>query len=160
MAVTKLDKSFETFSRGDVVVDSLNYVQYGVKVLRATSVEGIGDAYIVQYGRVKNNEWVGDKRFNSEPDITIISAKNLREGYAGKWKKDTSDIKPGDILKDQNGDVYLVSKLDTVWSVENGTHASLSYWESDGKVFTNHKIRHAGVGFSKYLDINTTFNRI
>lgn len=160
MAVTKLDKSYETFSRGDVIVDSVNYVNYGVKVLRSTSVEGVGDAHIVQYGRVKNNEWVGDKRYNGEVDIAIISAENLRKSYAGKWKKGTLDVKSGDVLKDQNDNVYLVSTPDTVWSVESGTHASLSYWESDGKVFTDHKIRHAGVSFSKYLDIKTTFNRI
>lgn len=160
MAVTKLNKSFESFSRGDVVVDSVGVQPYGVKVLRGLSVEGVGEAFIVQYGRVKNNEWFGDKRYNGEVDITIISAKKLREGYAGKWKKDTLDVKSGDVLKDQNDNVYLVSTPDTVWSVENGTHASLSYWESDGKVFTDHKIRHAGVSFSKYLDIKTTFNRI
>lgn len=157
MTVAKIDKNYESFYRGDILVDSSNYPRYGVKVLRDVYITGVGDMFIVQYGRVKNNGWVGDKRYNGEADIAIVQLKDLRSNYAAKWSKDVDIFKSGDVLKDQNGNVYLVSEVDTVWSVENRTHASLNYWESEGKVFTPVKVN-GTEGFSRYLKIQTSFS--
>lgn len=161
MAVKKIDKSFESFYSDDVLVDDLTSPGYSMKVVKDLYIDEVSDwRYIVQYGSVRTGEFVGDKKYNGSADVVLVSAKTLRSSFSGKWTPGIGDVKPGDVLKDQNGKVFLVSTLEMVWSVDSGTHASLTYWErTDGKKFTNVQITHAGQGFSKYLTIDSSFSR-
>jgi hypothetical protein len=153
MAVKKINKTYESFYANDALVADATNPIYGVKVLKAVWVDAINDErLIVAYGKVTKGVWKNDTAYSGEVDTTLMSAESLRSQYAAKWTPDSFEA--GDILKDQNGDTYIVASLDVVWRLGIGTYAPLSYWESNGKEFT--QMETAGGGkFSKYLKVSS-----
>lgn len=157
MAVTKIDKLYGTFSVGEIIVGAGLSQKYGVKVLKSAYIANVGDTFIVQYGQVKNNAFVGDKKYGSnEADLSIMTVKQLRDGYYAKWTKDEFSAKAGDILKDQIGKTYIVADDNTTWSINDGTHSTLAYWQREGKVFEHFKTA-SGHHYSQYLDVKSTW---
>lgn len=154
MAVKKINKTYESFSANDVVVANTDSPVYGVKVLKAVWVDAINDErLIVAYGKVVKGVWKNDTTYTGEVDTALMSAKDVRDNYAAKWTPDSFEA--GDVLKDQNGSLYIVASVDTVWRLSTGTHASISYWESsDGKKFTQVETA-AGDKFSTQLKVSS-----
>lgn len=100
----------------------------GVKVGKSSYVSGVEKYYyVVQYGKVVNNEFV--LNYNGS-DVSILTVEDIKSSYSLSWIKDVSALKSGDILKDSKGRVYLVEGPNQIWDVLNGTWATLDYWEN------------------------------
>lgn len=162
MAVKKLEASTIYHNAGDILVYNEVNPAGGIKVLKQVWVDEVEDyRYVVQYGSVKTGEWVGDKLSTGGPEIALYSGKEVSNGYGHKWTPDPKlDIKPGDVLMDQDGAIYLVKSLDQVWHLKRGVYGSLRYWTktpsqgyvsaNQGRIFTQVKTA-AGKDFSTEL---------
>lgn len=117
----------------DILVNALLHsgAQYGVQVIDYTyvNVDGVETKlFIVQTGRVSNDEWVPAK---GTDNVFIYSEQVLKENYTQKWVK--SRFKEGDFLISDGADrkVFYFESSDKVWRVDGGwgtgsTHATLA----------------------------------
>ena len=129
MAKVAIDKSYESFYSGDVVVYEAGGSLYGVKVLKKVYIAETGDyRVIIQPGMIKNGAWKGDT-YDGQPTIHLYTFSDIRSSYDHKWTPGMA-VEKGDVLKDEDGTHYLVESDKTVWNLKTGTHASLDYWEN------------------------------
>jgi hypothetical protein len=150
-----IDKSYESFYVGDIVVKTSYGDHYGVTVLKKVYVEQAGDyLYIVQEGDIKDGKWVGLK-YESGPVLKSLTVKQLR-AYTSKWTPGI-DVKAGDILVDQDGVLFLVASLDVVWNLTKGTKTTLAKWEASGTEYGNRKFTRkttaSGHNFSSVVEL-------
>lgn len=144
MAVAKFDTyGTESFVAGDVLVDNSNYPNYAMKVLKRVYVDDVAEyRLIMHYGKVSSGKFVGDMTGSSSSrraDLALYTEKSARNNFVGKWTEDKDTTEPGDVLKNQHGKVFIVDGTKSVWQVDSGTHASRSYWEAEGHIFTQLK---------------------
>lgn len=137
MAKVAINKSNESFYKDDVVVYDFCGTVYGVKILKSVYVDAVNDyRYIVQPGKISAGKWVGDTSGSKkEAVLYLYAASDIRGGYSHKWTPG-ADVTKGDVLRDQSGRMYLVESVSTVWSLKDGTHANLSYWEKQRGTLT------------------------
>ncbi|AUG87450.1 hypothetical protein SEA_PERCASTROPHE_83 [Streptomyces phage Percastrophe] len=154
MAVTKFDKQYASFQKGDVLVDSVTYPGFAVKVLKEVWIEALGEyRLIVQFGSVGGGTWKGDTSYSTgAPDLTLYSQKAARSNFLATWKPG-EEVNSGDVLKDEKGKFYIVKSKDEVWNLESGTHAGLAYWKGEGRTFTQVQTASRN-NFSKHIKIS------
>lgn len=144
MALKALDKMYESFVVGDIVVNSSFGDTYGVKLLKKVYIEETNEYhFICSEGDVRDDKFVESKS-SGGPILSAHTAKTLR-GYGYKWTPGET-YKSGDILKDQDNVLFLVAG-DKVWNLTKGTQTTQARWESSGtsygaRKFT--KVRTAG----------------
>ncbi|AWN05163.1 hypothetical protein SEA_VORVOLAKOS_83 [Streptomyces phage Vorvolakos] len=148
--------SSEYYSVGDKVVKTSYGDTYGVHVLKKVYVEEANDyLYLVQEGDVKAGKWVGLK-YENGPVIKALTIKQLRNGYTHKWTPGI-DVKPGDILVDQDNVLFLVASTDVVWNLSKGTKTTLAKWEASGTDYGNRKFTRkttaSGHNFSSVVEL-------
>lgn len=157
MGVKKLDTATVYHNNGDVLVYS-ETSSGAIKVLKEIYVGEIDEyRYVVQYGQIKDDEFVGDLSYTKHPEIALYTGKEITQGYGYKFVPGLT-VSPGDILKDKDGVIYIVQSRDMVWNTQTGTHAGLNYW--NGKDWTQKdkqlkQVKAAnGSNFSKELKIS------
>lgn len=130
MALKALDKQYESFSVGDVVVHNGYGAPYGVKIVKKVFLDLTGDYhYVCTEGDVNGGKWV-DAKSGGDVILSIQTAKTLRS-YQSKWTPgETFNV--GDILKDQDGTMYLYASADDVWNLTKGTRTTQAKWEASG----------------------------
>lgn len=134
-------KTAITSTTGFAVGDVLVYEDYNRRLRAArvddytwTTVDGVRTKfYGVQYGEVKDNEFVLRKG-----DFSFLSEKGLREySFNWLWTPDEG-FRNGQFLKDQHGNVYFHKDADVVWRAvdkdngEGSTWTSLQSWRNRG----------------------------
>lgn len=155
MALKALDKTYESFNTGDVVVHDGYGAPYGVRVLKKVYLDTTGDYHFVcAEGDVQSGKWK-DAKSGGEVILSLHTAKSLR-GYQSKWTPGI-DVKPGDVLKDQDNVLYLVVTLDVVWNLSKGTKTTLAKWEASGTSYGGRKFTKqttaSGDTFSKAIEV-------
>lgn len=153
MTEVAINKSNEVFYAGDIVTYQSYGTQYGAKVLQMVFIDTIQVYwFVVQFGKIVDNAWKGDVGYDGEPSLSVLSAKELRGSYSNKWTPGLT-VKSGDVLKDQNGEVFLVETDQKVWNLKDGTKASLDNWE---KAYSRKFKVHTTAGGSKFSNMFTT----
>jgi hypothetical protein len=154
MAVTKFDKDYATFVKGDILVDSVTYPGFAIKVLKEVWIEALGEyRLIVQFGSVSGGTFKGDTSYSTgAPDLTLYTPKGARSSFVATWKPG-EEVNSGDVLKDEKGKMYLVKDKGEVWCLESGTHAGLAYWKGEGRTFTQVQTASRN-NFSKHIKIS------
>lgn len=158
MTLKAINAASEYFQKGEKVVKVPYGVTagdaYGVEVLKPLWVEEVNDyVYLVVEGDVKNGKWVGLKH-EGTPAIKALTIKQLRNSYTHKWTPGT-DVKPGDILVDQDNVLFLVASLDVVWNLSRGTKTTLARWEAaegGNRKFTQKKSA-SGKSFNEIIGV-------
>lgn len=133
MALKALDKSYENFNVGDIVVKNGYGAPYGVKIVKEVFLDTTGEYHFVCVeGDVVNNAWKPAKS-GSDHVLSILTVKQLR-AYDSKWTPgETFNV--GDILKDQDGTVYLYASATDVWNLTRGTRTTQAKWEATGTTY-------------------------
>lgn len=133
MALKALDKTFENFAVGDIVVHSGYGDAYGVRIVKKVFLDLTGEYHFIGLdGEVKGGKWV-DSKSSGSPVPVIRTAKDLRS-YSHKWTPgETFNV--GDILKDQDGTMYLYASADDVWNLTKGTRTTQAKWEASGTTY-------------------------
>lgn len=133
MALKALDKQYENFNVGDIVVHTGYGSPYGVKIVKKVYVDLTGDYhYIALEGDVVDGKWK-DSKSGGQPILTILTVKDLR-AYQSKWTPgETFNV--GDILKDQDGTMYLYASANDVWNLTKGTRTTQAKWEASGTTY-------------------------
>lgn len=154
MTTTKFDKDFAVFSKGDVLVDSVDRPSFAIKVLKEVWIEELKEyRLIIQYGAIKADAFKGDVAYYSQqPDIALYSIKEARNNFVATWKPGL-EVTSGDVLKDEDGNFYLVKDKLEIWALESGTHAGMSYWKGEGRIFTQVQTA-SRQNFSKHIKIS------
>lgn len=158
-----IDKSYESFYQGDIVVYESYGSTYGVKVLKKVYVEEVGDyRLVVQPGMIKNGTWKGDvSGSKKEAVLYLYTFKDVRDGYSHKWTPGET-CKPGDILKDQDNVLYLVASAEVVWNLSKGTKTTQDKWEASGTDYGNRKFTRqttaSGNDYSSVVELKDTWN--
>jgi len=155
MTLKAIDKQYESFYVGDIVVHNGYGSPYGVKLLKKVYLDTTGDYhYVVEEGDVVSNKWVTSKS-GGQSILALKTVKNLRN-YESKWSPG-EEYKPGDILKDQDGVLYLVASSDVVWNLSKGTKTTQAKWEAAGTDYGNRKFTRqttaSGHNFSSVVDL-------
>jgi hypothetical protein len=155
MALKALDKSYENFNVGDVVVHNGYGAPYGVRVLKKVYLDTTGDYHFVcAEGDVNGGKWT-DAKSGGDVILSLHTAKTLRK-YESKWTPGI-DVKAGDVLKDQDGVLFLVASLDVVWNLSKGTKTTLAKWEGGGTSYGSRKFTKlttaSGDDFSKAIEV-------
>lgn len=128
MGVKKLDTATVYHNDGDVLVSSDSIDSGAIKVLKEVYISEISEyRYVVQYGRIKDDKFVGDLSYTKHPEIALYTGKEITQGYGYKFVPGLT-VRPGDILKDKDGVIYIVRSSDIIWNTRTGTHAGLEYW--------------------------------
>ena len=134
MGAKKLDTATVYHNVGDVLVYSDSTTAGAVKVLKEVYIGEVDEyRYVVQYGRIKDDKFVGDLSYTKHPEIALYTGKEITQGYGYKFVPGLT-VEPGDVLKDKDGVIYIVQSSGMVWNTSTGTHASLQYW--NGKDWT------------------------
>src|SRR5690606_528530 len=108
MGVKKLDTAAVFHNNGDVLVHSDSVNSGALKVLKEVYLSEIEEyRYIVQYGRIKDGEFVGDLSYAKHPEIALYTGKEITRSYGYKWTPGLT-VEPGDVLKDKDGVIYIV----------------------------------------------------
>lgn len=133
MTLKALDKQYESFYIGDVVVFNGYGDPYGVKIVKKVYLDATGEYHFIGVeGDVKGGKWV-DAKSGGQPILSIHTVKSLR-GYQSKWTPgETFNV--GDILKDQDGTLYLYASADDVWNLVKGTRTTQAKWEASGTTY-------------------------
>ncbi|WNM75042.1 hypothetical protein SEA_DENNEBES_87 [Streptomyces phage Dennebes] len=133
MTLKALDKSYENFNVGDIVVHSGYGAPYGVKIVKKVFLDTTGEYhFIVTEGDVSGNKWV-DAKSGGQHLLSIHTVKQLRS-YSHKWTPgETFNV--GDILKDQDGTMYLYASATDVWNLSKGTRTTQAKWEATGTTY-------------------------
>jgi hypothetical protein len=132
MALKALDKSYENFNVGDIVVKNGYGAPYGVKIVKKVFLDTTGEYhFIVTEGDVSGDgkKWT-DAKSGGQHLLSILTVKQLR-AYDSKWTPGQT-FKAGDILKDQDGTLYLFSSETNVWNLSKGTRTTQAKWEASG----------------------------
>lgn len=143
MGLKAIDKSYENFQTGDVVVHNSYGNPYGVKLVKKVYLDTTNEYHFVAVeGEVVSGKWQ-DSKSGGVPILSIYTAKQLR-GYTSKWTPGNTFDKPGTVLKDQDGTVYLVASDKKIWNLSKGTQTTQARWEAvgtnyGGRVFTEVK---------------------
>ncbi|WAB09324.1 hypothetical protein SEA_STELLA_84 [Streptomyces phage Stella] len=137
MALKALDKTYENFETGDKVVHDGYGAPYGVRILKKIYLDTTGDYHFVcAEGDVVSGKWK-DAQSGGEIILSLHTAKTLRK-YQSKWTPGIQ-VAAGDVLKDQDGVLFLVASLDVVWNLSKGTKTTLAKWEAAGTDYGNRK---------------------
>lgn len=155
MALKALDKTFENFAVGDVVVHSGYGDAYGVRIVKKVFLDLTGEYHFIGLdGDVKGGKWVDSKSGGSLIPV-IYTAKDLRS-YSHKWTPGET-FEAGDILKDQDGTFYLVASEANVWNLSKGTKTTIAKWEASGTTFGGRKFTRvktaSGQPFTEAIEI-------
>lgn len=144
-----------SYSAGTVVgYESYSGTVYGYRLVKEVYVaETGGYHWIANNGKVTNNKFV------STPDnLTILSEKEIKDGYPKKWKPD-AEKKKGDILVGKDGEktmlfVYisdshverLTPRSDMGMSIPGDEfgYSSLSDYEGNFGPLTVHELKGSG----------------
>lgn len=133
MALKALDKTYESFFAGDVVVHRPSGAAvYGVQVLKKVFIEETNEYhFICAEVDVKDNKVVISKS-GGQAVLAVDTAKSLRN-YNYKWTPG-EDFKSGDVLKDQDGILFIVAGA-KVWNLSKGTQTTQANWEEPGTAY-------------------------
>lgn len=160
MALKALDRTYESFEVGDIVVHGAYSEPYGVRLVKKVFLDTTGEYHFIgAYGEVRKGKWV-DSKSDSQVVLKINTAKDLRS-YSHKWTPGET-FAPGDILKDQDGTLYLYVSEENVWNLNKGTHTTQAKWEASGtsyggRVFTRKNIA-SGTPFSSVIELKDKWN--
>lgn len=155
MALKALDKTYGSFEVGDIVVHGAYTEPYGVRIVQKVFLDTTGEYHFIgTCGEVKKGKWV-DNKSDGQVVLMINTTKDLRS-YSHKWTPGET-FTPGDILKDQDGALYLYASEENVWNLDRGTRASQAKWEAPGtsyggRVFTRRNIA-SGLPFSSVIEL-------
>jgi len=144
-----IDKTYTDFYTGDVVVRESYGTTYAQKILKIVFVDEIAEyRYICLPGKVVDDKFVP---YATGKDVALdfYDASSLRLDHANKWTPGEG-YGAGDVLLDQNGDVYLVDSVTLIWDLKSGTSASAEYWAKIGRKLKLHKTAGGGK-FSKHF---------
>jgi len=158
MGAKKLDKATIYHNMGDVLVFSDHSSASAIKVLKEVYIPEMGEhRYVVQYGRISNDKFVGDLSYTKHPEIALYTGKEITEGYGYKFVPGIT-VQPGDVLKDKDGVIYIVQSRDVIWNTQTGTHAGLNYWNGKDWTQKDKQFKQVlvanGSNFSKELNIS------
>ena len=160
MALKALDKAFENFNVGDIVVHSGYGEPYGVRLVKKVFLDATGEYHFIGVdGEVRNGKWVDSKSANKSL-LVLNTVKELRK-YSHKWTPGQT-FKAGDVLKDQDGTLYLYASEENVWNLAKGTRTSQAKWEASGtsyggRTFTRQTIA-SGTPFSSVIELTDKWN--
>lgn len=157
MGAKKLDTATVFHNVGDVLIYS-EYSTGAVKVLKEVYIGELDECrYVVHYGRIKDDKFVGDQSYTKHPEIALYTGKEITQGYGYKWTPGLT-VKSGDVLKDKDGVIYIVQSPDMVWNTQTGTHAGLNYWNGKDWAQKDKQLKQVptanGSNFSKELKIS------
>ncbi|ATW69374.1 hypothetical protein HWB40_gp18 [Streptomyces phage Manuel] len=158
MGVKKLDAATVYHNNGDVLVYSESPSSGAVKVLKEVYLSEISEyRYVVQYGQIKDDKFVGDLSYTKHPEIALYTGKEITQSYEYKFVPGIV-VQPGDILKDKDGVIYIVQSSDIIWNTRTGTHAGLEYWNGTNWGQKDKQLKQVptanGSNFSKELKIS------
>jgi hypothetical protein len=160
MALKALDKTYENFNTGDVVVHDGYGAPYGVRILKKVYLDATGDYHFVcAEGDVASGKW-RDAKSGGEVILSLHTAKTLRK-YQSKWTPGET-FKPGDILVDQDGVNFLHVSSDMVWNLKKGTKTTQAKWEAAGTDYGSRKFTKlrtaSGHAFSEVVEVKDTWS--
>lgn len=162
MALKALDKSYESFAVGDVVVHNTYGDVYGVELLKKVYVDETNEYhFIARSTEIKNNKSVPLKSHKGDFSMDVLTVKSLRE-HTHKWTPGNV-FKAGQVLKDQDGVLFLVASDERIWNLKTGTQTTQDKWEGDNGSYGNRKFKEvttaSGGSFSKVLEIKDLWTR-
>lgn len=116
MALRKFDSYTQTFEVGDVLTSSSG--TYGLEIVARIYIEHLN----VKRWVTRSVELTGgEKKDISYGNLALRSTYQLRDNYTRLWTPDPKVvIRPGDVFKDADGNVYVATDSGTVWSVNSG----------------------------------------
>lgn len=116
MALKSFYSSMQAFEVGDVVTSQSG--TYGVELVARVYIEHL---YVKRWV-VRSVELIGgEKKDISYGSLALRSTNELRDIYTHLWTPGPEIvIRPGDVFKDADGNVYVASDSGTVWSVNSG----------------------------------------
>jgi len=162
MGLKALDKTYEMFSVGDIVVHNSYGSVYGVELLKKVFVEETNEYHFI--GRavnVVNGKSSPDKDHKGDPSLDVLTVKTLR-GYSHKWTPGVV-FKAGQVLKDQDGITFLVVSDSRIWNLKTGTQTTQEKWEGDNGSYGNRKFKEvktaSGTSFTSVMKIEDTWSR-
>lgn len=135
MATTKFE-AFQEFKVGNVVVSNRVNPSYGYKLMARPFIEEIGEfRFVTQEVTIANN-----KATPTGVDggyLYVKSTKDIRNEFAFLWTPDTFKMSKGQVYKDQDGNFYVAESDTKLWSLKEGTWATVtsdttSGWSSYG----------------------------
>lgn len=162
MALKALDKSYESFAVGDVVVHNTYSDVYGVELLKKVYVDETNEYhFIARSTEIKNNKSVPLKSHKGDFSMDVLTVKSLR-GYTHKWTP--GDVfKAGAVLKDQDGVTFLVVSDSRIWNLKTGTQTTQVKWEGDNGSYGNRKFTEvktaSGTSFTTAMEVKDTWAR-
>ena len=157
MALKALDKTFENFAVGDIVVHSGYGDAYGVRIVQKVFLVTTGEYHFIGLdGEVKGGKWVDSKSGGHQVVLVICTAKDLRS-YSHKWTPgETFNV--GDILKDQDGTMYLYASADDVWNLTKGTRTTQAKWEASWGRVCRRQTTASGDPFTKVVKMENIWS--
>jgi hypothetical protein len=129
--LNRLKAADDLFALDIVAHEAYNNI-YAHKLLKHVWIDEISEyRWIGRPGLIKDNKFLA----SDTRDIDLLSDAEIVARHGNTWTANPK-FAPGDVLQDGAGRFYLVQSESTIWHLESGTNASLTYWVTQGRTLT------------------------